>query len=378
LARYYYWPNLRNDVQHHVLHCKLCAENKALNLKQAGLLQALPIPSKPWSSISIDFITGLPRSKSRRESLMVIVDRLTEMVHLRALGRNASAPVVAKVFTDTVVALHGLPTSIISDRDTRFTFAFWQQVTSLLGVKLYMSSGYHPKTDGQTERVNRVVGELFRARCRDKEDEWDTHLGMMEFAINSAKHSSTGYTPFYLNYGHHSHGPEALIGREDDSEFFAGRWFAEELQGALYEARENLRIAQLRMKQQADKHRRALNFAPGDQVYLSTENFRQFLPGVSANFKPRWIGRFTIELRIGDVAYPLATDRRFHMRHPVFHVSQLKAYPGVESGQAPSSNETRTGLLSPQPTLPTPLPRPAAALSRASSGVVDVPMNQAA
>ena len=123
---------------------------------------------------------------------MVIVDRLTKMVHLRALKANAFAPVVARVFIDTVVALHGLPQTIVSDRDTRFTSAFWQQVTSLLGVKLYMSSGYHPETDGQTERVNRVIGELLRSRCRDKEDEWDSQLGMMEFAINSAKHPATG------------------------------------------------------------------------------------------------------------------------------------------------------------------------------------------
>lgn len=273
MARYYYWPSLRNDVQQHVLHCKSCAENKALNLKKAGLLQPLPIPAKPWASISVDFMTGLPKSKSRHESLMVVVDRLTKMVHLRALKRAAYAPVIAKVFMDTVVALHGLPTSIVSDRDTRFTSAFWQQVTGLLGVKLFLSSGYHPETDGQTERVNRVVGELLRARCRDREDEWDTHLGMMEFAINSAKHSSTGYTPFFLNYGHHPHGPEALIGKERDSGIFAGRWFAEEHQAALQGARENIRLAQIKMKQQADKHWRALYFAPGDQVYLSTGNF---------------------------------------------------------------------------------------------------------
>lgn len=294
---------------------------------------------------------------------------------------------IAKVFMDTVVTLHGLPTSIVSDRDTRFTSAFWQQVTGLLGVKLFLSSGYHPETDGQTERVNRVVGELLRARCRDREDEWDTHLGMMEFAINSAKHSSTGYTPFFLNYGHHPHGPEALIGKESDSGFFAGRWFAEEHQAALQGARENIRLAQIKMKQQADKHRRALYFAPGDQVYLSTGNFRQFLPGVSAKLKPRWIGPFVIEQRIGEAAYRLAADRRFHTKHPVFHVSQLKAYPGEEPDQSKAillKPQARIEMPLPMPAQPIQLPQPQPAtpaqpedsLSRASSGGIDVPVNQ--
>ena len=113
----------------------------------AGLLQPLPIPNKPWTTVSMDFVGGLPRSQ-RLDVVMVVVDRLTKYVHFIGLSHSYSAAKVATLFAQNVLKLHGMPTSIVSDRDLVFTAKFWAELFKLQGVQLAMSSAYHPQTDG--------------------------------------------------------------------------------------------------------------------------------------------------------------------------------------------------------------------------------------
>jgi hypothetical protein len=135
------------------------------------------------------------------------------MVHLTAVQSSITAQGAAKVFVDTIFRLHGMPSELISDRDPRFTAAFWQSVFKRLGTRLKMSTSDHPQTDGQTERVNRVLEEILRAYAHAFQHSWSDHLSLAEFAMNNSVHASTSHTPFYVNGLRHPRVPSLLGGQ---------------------------------------------------------------------------------------------------------------------------------------------------------------------
>src|SRR6185312_10187671 len=156
-----------------------------------------------WQQVSMDLITQLPRSKAGNDAIVVFVDKLTKMVHYVATTTTVTAPQLATLFMREVVRLHGVPESILSDRDPRFTANFWRAFWSQLGTTLTMSTAYHPQTHGQTERANRTLEEMLRARINFQQADWDAHLAAAELAINNASQASTVFSPFFLNYGQH-------------------------------------------------------------------------------------------------------------------------------------------------------------------------------
>ena len=149
----------------------------------------------------MDFITGLPRTPRQKDSILVVVDRLSKMAHFIATKEIVEAPQVAELFIQNVFRLHGLPSSIVSDRDVRFTGHFWRHVFAKLSVSLNMSSGDHPQTDGQMERVNQVLKDMLRAYVSDRQTDWDSYLPLLEFAYNNRPHKVTKLSPFEINYG---------------------------------------------------------------------------------------------------------------------------------------------------------------------------------
>ena len=149
----------------------------------------------------MDLIIALPRSRSGKDAIVVFVCKLTKMVHYVATTTNVTAPELADIFMREVVRLHGVPESILSDRDPRFTAHFWRAFWTHLGTTLTMSTAYHPQSDGQTERANRTLEEMLRSVINFRQNDWDQHLASAEMAINDAKQASTGFSPFYLNYG---------------------------------------------------------------------------------------------------------------------------------------------------------------------------------
>ncbi|KAF1335621.1 Pol protein, partial [Globisporangium splendens] len=180
LSRDYYWPHMYKWVRKYVRTCEICQRVKPSGSTQAPL-RSLAVPSDSWKSVSMDFIFGLPRDTHGRNGILVFVDRFSKMVHLAPVSDKISAEKTAKVFVDVVFRLHGLPVEIVSDRDTRFTSKFWRALFGLLDTKLSMSTAAHPETDGQTERVNRVLEDVLRSYATSFK-EWSEFLPLAEFA----------------------------------------------------------------------------------------------------------------------------------------------------------------------------------------------------
>ncbi|KAF1316229.1 reverse transcriptase, partial [Globisporangium splendens] len=210
LSRDYYWPHMYKWVRKHVRTCEICQRVKPSGSTQAPL-RSLAVPSDSWKSVSMDFIFGLPRDTHGRNGILVFVDRFSKMVHLAPVSDKISAEKTAKVFVDVVFRLHRLPVEIVSDRDTRFTSKFWRALFGLLDTKLSMSTAAHPETDGQTERVNRVLEDVLRSYTTSFK-EWSDYLPLAEFALNNSTHVSTGHSPFYVNYGIHPRVPASIMG----------------------------------------------------------------------------------------------------------------------------------------------------------------------
>ena len=182
----YWWPKMDQDIADYVRTCDTCQRTKVPSRKPYGFMVPLGIPKRRWSSISMDFITQLPPSTKGNDAIYVVVDRLSKMVHVIPNRTNDTAEDCARMFVDKIYCHHGLPLEIISDRDTKFTSDFWKELMRLLNVKQGMSTSYHPRTDGQTERTNRTLEEVLRSFISPDQSDWDDLLPLVEFAINNS------------------------------------------------------------------------------------------------------------------------------------------------------------------------------------------------
>jgi hypothetical protein len=329
VERTFWWPGVTNDVREYVQTCDVCQRNKVLQRKPAGLLQPLPIPKGRWESVSMDLITSLPKTRQGHDAIVVMVDRLTKMTHFVAVKGTITAKELADVFYNTVFKLHGMPTSIVSDRDSKFTSMFWQQLMARVGTVLRMSTAYHPQTDGQTERMNRVLEDMLRNYVDPTHNDWDEHLAGAEFAVNNAYHAGIASTPFFLNNGEHPPTPLSLSIQNGNSP--AAKQFADGVLHDVRAAREKLQQAQQRQARFANKKRRHVAYLQGDEVMLSTVNIRLKAVG-SPKLLPRWIGPFSISQVISPLAYRLELPDEWSI-HNVFHVSLLKPYLRSERTQ---------------------------------------------
>jgi hypothetical protein len=159
------------------------------------------IPEWKWDSIAMDFVSGLPKTRKGNDSIWVIVDRLTKSAHFIAFKTGTLVPRLAEIYVEQIVKLHGIPSSIVSDRDPRFTSRFWESLQEALGTKLRLSSAYHPQTDGQSERTIQSLEDLLRACVLEGGGSWDSYLPLIEFTYNNSYHSSIGMAPFEALYG---------------------------------------------------------------------------------------------------------------------------------------------------------------------------------
>jgi hypothetical protein len=200
LKKLFYWPGQKTDVELFVKQCQICQQAKHENCKYPGLLQPLPIPHQSWQDLSMDFVEGLPKSKGYTV-ILVVVDRLTKYAHFVPLKHPYTAAQVAQVFFSQIVKLHGIPRSIVSDRDRVFTSHFWQELFRLTGTTLQLSSAYHPQSDGQTERINQCLEMFLRCAVHQTPSQWVQWLDSAELWYNSSYHSSLKCSPFKALYG---------------------------------------------------------------------------------------------------------------------------------------------------------------------------------
>jgi hypothetical protein len=195
LASHFFWPKMRRDVERFVSRCTTCQKAKS-RLNPHGLYISFPISSIPWADISMDFVLGLPRTKRGRDSIFVVVDQFSKMVYFIPCHKSDDDVHIADLFFKEIVRLHGMPSTIVLDRDAKFLSHFWQTLWNKLGAKLLVSTTCHPQTDGQMEVVNRTLSTMLRAVLKKNLKMLEECLPHVEFAYNRAIHSTTKVSPF--------------------------------------------------------------------------------------------------------------------------------------------------------------------------------------
>ncbi|MCO5604993.1 hypothetical protein L7F22_059168 [Adiantum nelumboides] len=169
--------------------------------KPAGLLQPLPVPDQPWESIAMDFIMDLPRTQTGNDAISTIVDRFSKQAHFILVRKTIKADHMARVFLAQIFKHHGMPKSIVSDRDPCITGLFWRALFENLGTKLRFSSAYHPQTDGQSGIANSTILDLLKSYVSERQSDWEKYLPLVEYAYNNTVHSTTGLAPSEIIYG---------------------------------------------------------------------------------------------------------------------------------------------------------------------------------
>ncbi|WRX23435.1 Integrase [Theobroma cacao] len=260
----------------------------------------------------MDFILGLPRTQSGNDAIWVIVDRWTKFAHFLAIHSTYSIEKLAKLYIDEIVRLHGVPVSIVSDRDPRFTSRFWPKFQEALGTKLRFSTAFHPQTYGQSERTIQTLEDMLRACVIDFIESWDRHLPLVEFAYNNSFQSSIGMAPYEALYGRKCRTP--LCWDEVGERKLFNVKLIDLTNDKVKVIRERLKTAQDRQKNCSDRRRKDLEFEVDNKVFLK------------GKLNLRYIGPFHIIERIGLVAYRLELPPELDRIHNVFHVSMLKKY----------------------------------------------------
>ena len=321
IRRNFWWPKMNERVIDFVGSCPECQRNKASRHQPYGLSSPLELPYAPWQSIAMDFITDLPASEGC-DQLWVIIDRFTKMAHFLPLKEKTAADLV-NIFAREVWRFHGLPTDIVSDRDSRFTSEVWQELLKTLGVRPRMSTAFHPQTDGQTERLNQTIEAYLRNFVSHEQDDWVRLLPMAEFAYNNSVTMGNKVSPFYANYGFH---PRTLDPPSENEEPLnpASTAYAHWMKIVHEEARRGLEAAQERMRRYTDLARKEPPpYQIGDLVMLSGRNIKTRRPSRKMDHKNH--GPFQIEKIVSPLAVRLTLPRKWKI-HNVFHVSLLEPY----------------------------------------------------
>ncbi|GJY88434.1 putative nucleotidyltransferase, ribonuclease H [Tanacetum coccineum] len=304
LKQHFWWSGMKRDVATFVSKCLTCQQVKIEHQRASGLLQPLEIPVWKWDEISMDFVTGLPRTQRKHDAIWVVVDRLTKSAHFLPIRKDYPVSKLAEMFQQEIVRLHGTPSAIVSDRDPRFTSRFWKGLQKAWGTRLKFSTAFHPETDGQSERTIQTLEDMLRSCALEWAGNWDDYICLVEFAYNNSWHASIKCAPFEMLYGRKCRAP--ICWDQVGERILEGPEMIEVTNEKVAVAREKLKEAQTRQKSYADRHRRALEFQPGEHVFLKvspTRGVRRF--GIKGKLSPRFIGPFEILDRVGYKYHPL-------------------------------------------------------------------------
>jgi hypothetical protein len=331
LHKHFYWPKLRQEVNKYIRSCTACAIAKPTTKKQ-GLYTPLPTPDRPWESISMDYMSGLPSTKRGNDCVFVVVDRFSKMAILVACKKNITTEATAKLFFERVWVHFGIPQTIVSDRDSRFLSTFWSSLWSLLDTKLTKSTTFHPQTDGQTEVVNRMIVHILHMYNSKHPHTWDESLPYVQHSYNRALHSSTNHNPFQVGLGFQPLGPidvalPLAVTSTDSSpaptEADKATRFIEQIQHIHQQVQDILQKSNDKYKQCHDQHRVPHKFQVGDKVWLHLQKER--LTGPHQKLHPLHYGSYTITKAMGDNYFELNIPP-FLGLHPVFNMDLLRPY----------------------------------------------------
>jgi hypothetical protein len=347
LRRDFHFPNMKQLVQDMVRACAVCQRYKSEHLHPAGLLLPLPVPQGVWTDIALDFVEALPRVRGK-SVILTVVDRFSKYCHFIPLAHPYSAESVAQAFFAEVVRLHGVPQSMVSDRDTVFTSSFWQELMTLTGTKLHMSSAFHPQTDGQSESANRVIIMYLRCLTGDRPRQWLRWLPWAEFLFNTAYQTSLRDTPFRVVYGRDP--PSIRSYEPGETRVPAVAKTMEERAEFLADIRCRLEQAQAMQKRHYDKTHRQVSYAVGDWALLRLHHrAASSLPqAATGKLKPRYVGPYRVIELINEVAVRLALPAGARI-HNVFHVGVLKKFQGPPPDAIPPLPPLRHGAIDPEP-----------------------------
>jgi hypothetical protein len=321
LHEHFFWPKMKRDVERVCSRCVTCRQAKSRVLPH-GLYTPLPVPSAPWVDISMDFVLGLPRSRKGRDSIFVVVDRFSKMTHFIPCHKTDDATHIADLFFREIVRLHGVPRSIVSDRDVKFLSYFWKVLWGKLGTKLLFSTTCHPQTDGQTEVVNRTLSTLLRTIIQKNLKNWEDCLPFIEFAYNRSVHSTTEFSPFEIVYGFNPLTPLDLLPLPVNERTSLDGQKKSEMVKKLHESvRQHIEKKNEQYANKANKGRRQVIFQPGDWVWVHMRKER-FPARRRSKLHPRGDGPFQVLERINDNAYKLDLPGEYNIS-ATFNVSDL-------------------------------------------------------
>ncbi|GJR71970.1 putative reverse transcriptase domain-containing protein [Tanacetum coccineum] len=294
LKKLYWWPNMKAEIATYVSKCLTCAKVKIEYQKPSGLLVQPEIPQWKWENITMDFVTKLPRTAAGQDTIWVIVDRLTKSAHFLPMREDDTLEKLTRQYLKEVVSKHGVPVSIISDRDGKFTSHFWKSLHKALGTRLDMSTAYHPETDGQSERTIQTLEDMLRACVLDFGKGWDKHLPLVEFSYNNSYHTSIKAAPFEALYGRKCRSP--ICWAEVGDSQLTGPEIIHETTERIVQIKSHIQAARDRQKSYADVRRKPLEFQVEDKIIA----------------------------KVGTVAYRLELPEKLSRVHSTFHVSKLK------------------------------------------------------
>ena len=298
--RHYWWPSARAYVKKYVDGCDVCARKKHQSHPRSTT-QPLGTPDGPWESVGVDLITQLPEANGY-DAVIVFTDHFSKMVHVLPCTSNITSEGIADLYYREIFRLHGLPLRFVSDRGPQFASTLTRSLLQRLGIKSSLTTAYHPQANGQTERANQEVEKYLRLYTDHRQEDWNHHLPMAEFVMNSRVHSATGRSPFEIVYGHLPFF-NIPIGRPTGIRSIDER--IQHMEDVREDVEAALRVEKSHQKEAYERGKRsAHSFAVGDYVWLSSKNIA--LKRRTPKLADLQLGPFKVLQKIGDLDYHLA------------------------------------------------------------------------
>ncbi|KAA3470270.1 DNA/RNA polymerases superfamily protein [Gossypium australe] len=273
----------------------------------------------------MDFVSGLPTSPKKKDASWVIVDWLTKSEHFIPVRMDYSLDRLAELYVSKIVRLHGVPVSVISERDPLFTSQFWNKLQEALGTQLHFSTAFHPQTDSQSEQVIQILDDRLRCCVLEFEGNWEKYLPLIEFAYNNSYQSSIKMAPYEALYGRKCRTP--LYWTDLSEKKILGVDLIREIEKKVNVIRDSLKATSDQQKSYADLKQKEIEFQFGDKVFLKVSPWKKVLRfGRKRKLSLRFIGPYEIIEKIGLVAYRLALPPELEKNHYVFYVSMLRRY----------------------------------------------------